>query len=55
MLALLFSQAQRHVLMGYYPCTEEYAISLAGISMQVWQTEGLVGLGYQPQRDKAWK
>ena len=30
-----FLQAQRHVLTGQYPCTEEDAIYLGGLSMQV--------------------
>ena len=39
--AMYFLQAQSRVLSGYYPCTEDIAICLAGISMQV-HTVGLV-------------
>ena len=34
-LSLPLSQAHRHVLSGYYPCSEEDAIYLAGVTMQV--------------------
>ena len=35
-LCVCFLQARRHVLMGQYPCTEEDAIELGGLFMQVY-------------------
>ena len=32
---VFFQQAQSHVLSGYYPCSEDDALHLAGITMQV--------------------
>ncbi|CAI8025876.1 hypothetical protein GBAR_LOCUS14921, partial [Geodia barretti] len=34
MLELLYADAKRNVLKGHYPCSEEDAIELGGLTMQ---------------------